>query len=298
MEVTPKLKEKVSYNNMFNRISVATWGSCYLRNMFNSRYNEDWKDLFEITSDYFWFSVVSAMSQPLESGNYSYNILKSVEGTKNYQTTRREILKTAFSELDNNKPDYLLVDFYSDAINGVWMITTDTFVGQTLCFSPDSTMQREYEEYIQRNSRKIDFRDKDFWNIWLQHLIKFCDKLVELDLQNKVILIEGDLCTTFVDLEGNKISDINTVNGKIIDKYIIKARKQMWNNMNQAFLEHMPTAKVLQMKGYGYCADYENQSVSVNHFEPNYYRSELGELCKIILKYGEIEMRTKSPIPT
>ena len=53
--------------------------------------------------------------------------------------------------------------------------------------------------------------------------------------------------------------------------------------MNKYFLKCLPNTKVIDLSSYKYFADYNNSLMGPHHFEKNYYRHLMAEVCKLIL---------------
>lgn len=265
-----------------NRVKVATWGSCYTRNMFQNSYNENWRNVIDVCDSYFWFSAISATSEKCENTNF--NAFKDSASERNLLNVNREIYKKTFDYLKESKAEYLLIDFYADAVAGVRKINDECYIGQGVALSPDMQLSELYEDIIQCKYKKIDYRDPTYWELWKQHCDMLNDRLKNLGYYQNVILVEGDFITKFKDCN-NAITDFKNLEElkELIDMNNIKARAGLWKNMNEYYKSINPECKVLNMSKYHYLGDRDNKMLGPNHFEPNYYKTEFAELCKLIL---------------
>lgn len=264
------------------QIKIATWGSCYLRMMFRSEYNQNWKDYFEIVDNYFWPSVFSIVSKPVSP---QYRYIKN--GQENQKNVDREFLKTAVSDLEKSGAQYLLIDFFADAVHGARAFEEGSFVGQGPAFSPNSALMSEYENQIQVNSRIIDFQMEGYLELWKQKCKVFCGMLRDIGFGNKVILVKGTFNVIFCN--GKEIRNLNheRVRGALIERDILEAKRSIWNAMDDYFISLMPETMVLDICSYHYFADLESSQLGPHHFEANYYRTLFAELCRQIFTYAE-----------
>ncbi len=270
-------------NQLLKKINLAAWGSCYLRNMFAEKYNPDWKRIFNVVDSYFWFSAISCMSEPCENDSlYKLFIKKSSE--KNTLNVERELKKKAFENLKKCSIDYMLVDFYADAMHGVRKISEKCYVGQGTSFSPDMQLKDLYEDHIQGVYKKLDYRYDGYWEVWCKYCDSFITRITEMGFQDKIILVEGNFAYSFINSKYlvRKYDELD-FGERYININNLKARESLWNRMNDYFKKTIPNVKTLNMSDYKYLGDLDNKLLGPNHFEKNYYKSEMAELCKIIV---------------
>lgn len=96
---------------------IAIIGCCYSRDPFNSKFTDYKKDL-AVSSEYFQSSLISLMQKPCTEKLLS---IVDVEQKMVIQELKRELLPMIAS----NKPDYILVDFFTDLRFGI--ILDDVF---------------------------------------------------------------------------------------------------------------------------------------------------------------------------
>lgn len=271
----------IEANRNAKKIKLAVWGSCYSRNAFSAEYNPEWRDIFSIEHNYFWPSLFSIASNPvtlIEPASFLG------EGMDNAGNVRRELKKTAIEELKQCQFDYFLLDFYADAVAGVRRFTDGTCVGQGPAFCPNAKLMWEYEEIIQKNTGKFDYRDKQYFEEWKKSCDIFCERLKEIGCDKKVILVEGYFNTKFIDGEsGVREYHKKRINGKLVDRDFLNGKEKLWKQMNQYFVGRLPDTVILNISQYHYFADWNHRLQGPHHFERNYYKTFLAELCKLIL---------------
>lgn len=276
-------KNGIYINQEIKPISLALWGSCYTRNAFNRDINPQWRRLFGIVDEYFRMSVLSATSSPIscmEEKDFGVDL-----SDRNYRNVSRELKKDAFSRLEESHPDYIVLDFYSDALHGARRFEDGTFVGDELSFSPDSSLIGIYREKIQKKAKIYDDKTEGFFHTWEEHCDMLIKKLVALGYEKKCILVQGFFATTFWNEECTAVVEMN---GKNIDKRIVNegylsGKLQIWKAMNNYFISKLPCTKLVDMSRYNYFGYLKHTAPGPHHFEPNYYRAFMGELSQAIL---------------
>ena len=97
-------------------LNISIIGSCQSRDIFNSRFIENYKDYFNVDSYYSMTSMLSIMSDPIK---FAYFKLVRA-GFKDcfMEHWFQELEKPALKSLESKQPDVLLLDFYGDARYG------------------------------------------------------------------------------------------------------------------------------------------------------------------------------------
>ncbi|MBE6493230.1 MAG: hypothetical protein E7Z84_01285 [Methanosphaera stadtmanae] len=106
-----------------SRIKIGVFGSCGNRDMFNSDINPNYKQDFSITFSYVSNSIINAMSPPIK---YSENDLLDLNGNElgkvPYKLIKKILDRNVMRDLVNSHIDYLLLDFYLETLNGVYLL--------------------------------------------------------------------------------------------------------------------------------------------------------------------------------
>ena len=275
-EISLRIKKK------FKPIKIATWASCFIRLAFRNDINKNWRDYFTIVSHYFQPSLFSITSNPI-------SLIKKEELylDNNIQKVDREIDKTAFKELSESCADYLLIDFYADVLYCSYKLHDNTFIGSYLSILDKSSSENInfYLKVVEKYGKPLIFSCDDYFDEWKKHCDIFCEKLTEIGYGKKVILSTGYFNTLFIDNESSIIYNLSNknINGKLFNRDYITEKMNLWNKMNEYFLGKLPETKVIDINNYNYYADYKNQILGPHHFEKNYYKTFMAELCKQIL---------------
>lgn len=98
------------------KFNVSIIGSCQSRDIFNSKFINNYKDYFRVYSYYTMTSMLSVMSPDIK---YNFNNLeKSTMKHHNIDHWYYELEKPILKTLATKKPDILLLDFYCEARYG------------------------------------------------------------------------------------------------------------------------------------------------------------------------------------
>lgn len=116
------------YRNNFRKTmpyKVALLGSCTTRDIFNSKFNPDYKEHFTIVADQQHMSIVSVMSFPLNLKESKIN----GDVTNFYKNVYRQDLQKDFlSRLKQSQPDILIIDFYTDVFYGTLAVNEGAYI--------------------------------------------------------------------------------------------------------------------------------------------------------------------------
>lgn len=100
----------------YMKFNVSIIGSCQSRDIFNSKFINNYKDYFRVYSYYTMTSMLSVMSPDIK---YNFNNLeKSTMKHHNIDHWYYELEKPILKTLATKKPDILLLDFYCEARYG------------------------------------------------------------------------------------------------------------------------------------------------------------------------------------
>lgn len=277
----------IKFGRKITPIKLATWCSCFGRWPFNQKRNVNWRTYFDIVCDYFHPTVFSIASQPVTLLTASDFTEENAETNKRIA---RELNKTAFGELSESKADYLLMDFYADAIDSSRKFEDNTYIGSNLSIYPSLTGEnlKNFENVVMTKTTMVCDNYEDYLTLWKDRCDIICKKLTELGFADKVILLGGWFNTKFINRQNEQIYNLSNrqigPESKFINSAYLTEKKELWDEMNRYFMERLPNTRIIDLSGYNFYADYNNTTLSgPHHFEPNFYKVLLAELCKAIL---------------
>lgn len=266
INVNPEKKENVK---------LAILGTCFSRAAFNSNddyHNKDYKRYFEISYSHFWFSIISCMSEPLEFNRDNFKDISD----KEIQNINRVYNKTDFEEMKETQFDYLIIDFFVDAIHGVRLFED----GKIL--APNVTLNKSeyYKNNILNETIQFDYRSENYFDVWKNKCDEFIKGISQVIDEDKIILNLGGLTDEYYDKNGQRKSYIET---KKFTKSELNCFNLVWNRMNNYFLSKLPNAKVIDMDKYEFIGSEEHPiTPGPHHYEHTYYKSYIGELSKAL----------------
>ncbi|MBT2757237.1 hypothetical protein J7E71_15015 [Mesobacillus foraminis] len=263
-------------NKQSSHMKVGVLGSCYSRSHFNSvsnfYNNKDYKMIFKVGYSHFWPSVISMVSEPVP---FDKRMLEDASERKAAEI-KNELNKSIIPDLKEAAVDYLLIDFYVDAIHGVRMYENGAAIG----VNPSVRSTGFYRNEVLKTTRQIDSRSPDFFSIWMKACDEFIARIQQFLPQERMVLNTGGLIDRYYDKNREVKSFIDE---KIISQKELIYYNSTWDRMNHYFLARAPRAKVIDMKKYGYIGDVLHPSpFGPHHYESAYYRSLTGELARIV----------------
>jgi hypothetical protein len=263
-------------NKQENYIKVGVLGSCYSRSQFNSRKkffnNKDYKTIFNVAYGHFWPSIISMVSEPIP---YDKEIFQDVD-PKKLLDIERELNKLIFPEVKEAKVDYLLVDFYVDAIHGVRLFENGSSIG----VNPSIRATGYYKNVVLKNTEQFDYRNPNFFEFWKISCDKFLNQIKEFLPEERIVLNTGGFTDRYYD-ENREVRSF--IDDKIISRKNLITYNSLWERMNNYFLTKAPKAKLIDMKKYGYIGDITHPSpFGPHHYESAFYRGLTGELARVV----------------
>lgn len=264
---------KIISNN--RKIKLGILGTCFSRAAFNTNnlyYNPDYKLYYEIAYSHFWPSVISLTSYPIEFNRDNYYDISN----KEIKHISREYDKTTFRELSDTEVDFIVIDFFVDAIHGVRKLKDGSYLGH------NGTMHKSqyYKTNIMRDTEQFDYRNEKFYEVWKSRCDEFISKLREIIEDDKIILNLGGLAFDYLDDKDNIKSFIED---KKFTNQELNYYNMIWQKMNNYFISKVPNAKILDMSKYKYKSSVKHPiNLGPHHYEHAYYKSFVGELSKIL----------------
>lgn len=249
-------------------IPLAIMGSCFSRAAFNSAeyFNPDYKEHFNVSYSYFWPSMISLVSNPLP---YDKKMFNDVPEGKLFEI-EWEFLKNWDKSLKSSGAEYLLLDFFVDAMHGVLQFGENQFLTRNLY-----TRNTEYyHSTLLKEGKSLDSYHPEYFNLWKVSFDLFIERIKDIIPKENIILNLSFLTDKYHDENGCISSFFNT---KHITRPHFLHVNNMWTKMNNYFLTKLPKAKVLDMNRFKYISQYDSPKdlapCGPHHFESGYYKS-------------------------
>lgn len=257
------------------KVRLGILGTCMTRWAFSSKYTNAYQTVFDVPFAHFWPSVFSLTEDPMPYPKKTYANYPQREEP----FVRREYEKTSMKELKDAKCEYVLVDFFVDAIHGPRKLPDGKFIGYK-AYACDF-----YQDFLMFDSEKYFLESNDYFERWTQAADKLIDELLAIFPQNRIVLATGGLTHHYLSEEGKiQCFDGLTLRSSYMTKHSINALNYLWDKMNAYFITKIPGAHVLSMREYDFLAHDRNPAnVRPYHFQQSYYRTMSAELSRVIL---------------
>lgn len=259
-------------------MKISIIGSCQSRDIFNSKFIEDYKDYFKVMSYYTMTSMLSVMSKSI---NYNYNqLVKSDLSDFQMEHWYNELEKPILKTLESKKPDVLLLDFYADARYGA-----RSYGGE---YVVDRLAKLKDKDILDWNKFGIVYSYKsntsDFITMWKNRFDRFMEFMSE-NLPDTQIIINTIKGTNIVtDKNGNiyvspKAEDLD-----------VDAINSLWEEFDNYAINQYGLKAITYADEYTLDPDYEyGLGVALVHFHKEYYRDCFDELLRLTYNVKEVQ---------
>jgi hypothetical protein len=263
--------------NETNPIPIAIMGSCFSRAAFNSAdyFNPDYKKYFKVSYSYFWPSIISLVTEPLPFDPENF---KDVSENNLYEI-EWEFLKNWDKSLHDSGAEYLLVDFFVDAMHGVLQFGPNQFIARNLY----TRKTNYYHSTLLKEGKGLECYHPEFFDLWTKCFDQFIERVKGIIPEEKLILNLSNLTDKYYD-ENHGVSSF--FDAKHITRSHFLHVNHVWTKMNNYFLTKLPKAKVIDMNRFNYISRYDSPAdlapCGPHHFESGYYKDIVNELIKVI----------------
>ncbi|CAA6819742.1 MAG: Unknown protein [uncultured Sulfurovum sp.] len=251
--------------------SLALFGSCVTRDIFNSHFNENYKSFFNIVAFQNQTTIMSLMSSAIE---YESKQLYPLEGWDR-TSTESELNKVFLNNLIEAEPSILIVDFFADArfktikikdsflTANEWKVSKSDFFKEILTFS----------EVFIPNDEQL----KESMNAFLSFMKKYLP-------QTKIILNKARGIYSYTNLEEKE---------EFFNKNFIQNFNDRWKKLDSLFIDIVKPIEIdvmnYDVKGY----IHHRWSTGYVHYTPNFYHDFLNTLISVQFQ-NQIEFLKKS----
>lgn len=262
-------------NELGTPLRVALLGSCVTRDVFNSKFNPNYKDFFQVVADQQHMSMISVMSIPLPVRD------KLIDGDVSdfYKNVYRQDLQKDFlKRLKKSKPDVLILDFYTDVFYGVMEVNNMSFITnkkwqyQKLSHFANILINKEYSIYSE-SGQFIDLWKTSF-DIFYNYLRK--------DLPNCQIIINKAKFLNVGKSYGEEVLLSDTLEDKW-EKFHIDRFNILWD-LFDTYASCKYSLKVIDFEKDKYhCPSDHPWGWFYVHYNKEYYNDTLNKIKKIII---------------
>ena len=240
-------------------VTVGIFGSCMTRDVFNRKFNPDYKKYFNIVSFQNQTSVLSLMSTAV---SFKEEDLSPLEGWDK-KSIEDELNRSFLQSLKEEKPKILIIDFFADArfksiAHGESYITVNEW---------KTTKSTLYKKIIENNEPFIPSEEQ-----LKEHMKAFTDFIKRYLPRTKIILNKARGIRSYTDRENKEI---------LFNQKFITRLNQRWEMLDSLFIDIANPIQLDVMdpdvKGY----INHLWSIGYVHYTPNYYHNFLRTLVSI-----------------
>lgn len=222
---------------MFN---ISVYGSCVSRDVFNSRFVPDYKDHFQLVCDQQHVSLISLMSPSIDIDT---DHLKGDVSPFYKEVFKQDMNKSFLNKLVETKPDWLLLDFYTDAYYGASLLHDGTYITNKLWQYKklNAFEQLQPVKALSFEENTVEFIDK-----WKKALDSFIHTLNEWSSKTKIIVNKAKFIDKLI-VEGKE----TTLSSVRKDTFNIDHINYVWGMMDDyAITAHRTHALQFEEEGY------------------------------------------------
>lgn len=252
----------------YPRIKVAVSGSCFSRQMFNSRdfFNPDYKSFYECGLTAYHFSFCSMFSDKIKYdsadlvGEFQSDL--NAHGASHFN---KDIIK----RLREYAPDYLVIDNYVNISAALIKTGDNQYIDENYYLVDTPAFKKLHVK------KRIAAQSEEHFRLFEQAVDKLKTVLPDIIDEDHIVLVRTHPAINKLD-EG-KITEWES-------SQIIKYRRAIWKRYDSRFLQAFPRAKVIDMRDESYVSERSQYfKFAPSHFGSKYYRDMLAKFNEIVL---------------
>ncbi len=252
--------------NTSQATSLGLFGSCISLDAFctNKYYNLDANNFFALKTVTQDSSLISLMSKQIDIPEQSATIPETAKSI-----IQADLTKNFFTKLQQEKPDFLLIDLAADANWPILWLKEDAAITYNPTFENSMLIEQlPFERMLDHQNNQA------YFNVWKSYADQFIATLLEIMPAERIILNRGKLATSYYNKEEKILPFKNAM--------AIKHTNLLWDQMNNYFEAKIPAIRIVNMSKKNYLASemHPNQ-LSPDHYISSYYQDLLKELIYI-----------------
>ncbi|KYG37103.1 DUF6270 domain-containing protein [Bacillus gaemokensis] len=260
-------KKEFVTNKDSKAVTVAILGSCVTRDNFNSKFNYDYKRYYECVLLQNQTSIISLLEKPI-----TFPVNKVTELNQwDSNDMRADFEKNFLNKLEEEQPDYLIMDFFGDVFFGC-MKLADTYVTNNYWKLGKTQFVKEV-----KNPQYLNIiRDTEDYLVLWKKAIHNLFKILKERVPNCKIVVHKARFVEFYYDENNRLQRIDpSIDVALVNKY--------WSILDNYVLEKF-NVQCIDLNHKSYTA-YEAHPWGLFgvHYDPKYYNDFLNHLHEIVL---------------
>ncbi|MBM7645889.1 hypothetical protein JOD45_002114 [Scopulibacillus daqui] len=259
---------------MSRKIKVGVIGSCVSRDVFNSKFINNYKDIYECVSTAWQSSIISFVSKSVPEVPKDLN-LENIKSRHRQNTVLRDLTKPYRDEMIDIQPDYIIFDLYADVRYG-------TVKYADSCFTDNPNGLRHTDFYKNTHfDEKINYRvDKNrFFKMLMASLDDLLEWLNNNLPQTKLLLNQFKYTDVYIN-EANEMEFFSKKKYRFLDK-----ENKIYGELYEIIKQKYPDIDFIRQDINFYTSDGAHAfGVSPWHFSKKYYVDFFSQLNEIVLK--------------
>ncbi len=180
-------------------VTVAVLGSCISRDVFNTRFNPDYKSMWVCGLMQNQSSLISMMSEPYEIPE---ELLGEDMTPYARQQVRNDVSREFLQRVVEQAPDYLVVDFFGDVHFGVLEVEDGRFITDNRWMLHKTGWYRERKEAGGLARLNLQSDPGRYLELWQQALARLVDFVAEHLPGTTVVVHRGRNTSRWIDEDG------------------------------------------------------------------------------------------------
>lgn len=176
----------------------TVFGSCAIRDIFNSKINKDYKRYFKIGEDGFRLTMISIMMDPVKYSDSIKIYPENKQNNKYSDWIKRDLEKRFLDALVENDFEYLLMDTYFDVNWGIYDIGNGNYI--------TNNQHIEETEFFRnlKTKRHVNIYDdsEEFLALWKRSCDMFFKFMEENCPNTKIILSTNRHVHNYLSVDG------------------------------------------------------------------------------------------------
>ncbi len=249
-------------------MNISIIGASHSRNIFCTDVVDDFQEHFTVKSCYGATSVLSLMSNSI---NYNFDNLVKSDLTNNLiDYWYYELEKPFLKNLQSNKPNILLMDFYGDARYGVRSYGGEYIINRLIHLKKRDIL--EWNKFGIVYSYKNN--EQDFITMWQNRFDRFMEFMYENLPETQIVINTTKGCNVVKDKDGKQYTP------QSLQELELEEINQLWEEFDNYAITKYNLKQLTISENYTLDATM-SPKLSPIDFEKDYYVSCFYELIKI-----------------
>ena len=258
-------------------VRVAVMGSCTTRDNFNSRFNPDYRQMWDCVLLQNQSSLLSLMSAPIEFTEDDLGEL----GDFSRSVVRSDLNKEFLDRIVSLAPEYLVLDFFGDIHFGCLRLEDGALVTDNRWHLQNSPFYARLKERGELEHLRIQDDTESYMSLWSEAYDRFVRHLRE-HLPDLQLVVHRGFNTNRVQVEGTRVVPLQQ--HKRLRRLHVRKSNELWSRLDDYAVAAGDALEIdLTKQGYTSFDDHPWGPFYV-HYTMDYYRDFLAALNLIHLR--------------